>query len=50
MFEITDLSFSEIDAVGGGALVCRRENVLICNGDGSSCVWQVMMVCQPGTP
>ena len=48
MYEITDLSTSEIDSVGGGDLKCARELVLVCNESGSSCVLQVMMVCSPG--
>lgn len=47
MFEITELSISEIDSVGGGDLKCGKELVLICNADGSSCILQVITVCGP---
>jgi hypothetical protein len=47
MYEITALSVSEIDSVGGGDLHCRKELVLICNEDGSSCILTTITVCSP---
>ena len=47
MYEITALSMSEIDTVGGGDLHCSKQVVLICNEDGSSCIMQTMIVCSP---
>lgn len=48
MYEITELSISEIDSVGGGEVHCARENVLMCNADNSSCIWVQTLVCHPG--
>ena len=47
MYEITALSRSEIDTVGGGDLHCSKQLVLICNEEGSSCIMTVMTVCEP---
>ena len=48
MYELVDLSSSEIDLVGGAqALKCRRQLVLVCNPEGTSCKWQEATICGP---
>jgi hypothetical protein len=45
MMEITELSISEIDAVGGAGVKCSRQIVLLCDGSGN-CTPTSMIVCE----
>jgi hypothetical protein len=45
MIEITELSISEIDNVGGAGVHCSKQIVLVCNAAGE-CVPTSMVVCE----